>query len=177
MRHLGLFFLVLGCGGAPGAPDATVPSDVSGASDARAGDDAAAVELELGSGQSSWVDLPATGGRTELIHGPQGGYHVFGRVRFRGFDPDVTVTFRVQPAEGGPDLTSEESLGRVLRRGLVQTAAGYESSSPELVILTRIRGPTEVVGRMFNLSVSVRDRATDRVATASRLVTIVDEDP
>ncbi len=174
MRHLGLIFLVLGCGGAADAPDATVPRD---ATPAPPGDGAAAVELELGTGQSAWMDLPATGGRTELIHGPQGGYHVFGRVRFRGFDPDVLLTFRVEPAEGGPALTTDESLGRMLRRGLVQTAAGYESSSPELVILTAIRGPTEVVGRMFNLSVSVRDRATDRVMTASRVVTIVDEDP
>ena len=40
--------------------------------------------LELGSGQLAWEPLRPTGNRLELIHGPQGGYHVFGRVRFRG---------------------------------------------------------------------------------------------
>jgi hypothetical protein len=168
--------VVLGCPGPSPTPDATVPdAPVADTLDPE-GPPVPGVSVELGTGQSYWTELPPSGAETELIHGPQGGYHVFGRVRFRGFQPDVLVNFRVTAEGSSALLTEDAELPRIERRGLVRTEQGFESSSPELVILTRIRGPTEVVGRRHLLTVTVRERASGRVAGASRLVTIVDND-
>ncbi|MBI5516787.1 MAG: hypothetical protein HY909_23585 [Deltaproteobacteria bacterium] len=173
---LALAAALTGCpDGSPG-PDATAPDGARPDTGTQDSPLPPGVEVDLGTGQSYWTELPPTGAETELIHGPQGGYHIFGRVRFRGMQPDVLVSFQVTPAEGGPSLTDHEELPRIERRGLVRTEQGFESSSPELVILTRIRGPTEVVGRRFTLSVTLRERASGRVASASRAVTIVDND-
>lgn len=150
-------------------------------------DAAAAPSIELGSGQDGWQHLPATGGRTEIVFGPQGGYHIFGRARLRGFSPGlrgsaatsgVNLRFEVTPAEGGPALTDPGGVNRWEQTGLVRLSEGeYESAFAELVILTAIRGPLEVVGRSFRLEVIARENATGRTASASREVVIVDEHP
>ena len=49
---------------------------------------------------SSTINLN-TGGTIELIYGPQGGYHVWGRARFHGFEPDVDVAFAVTRLRDG----------------------------------------------------------------------------
>ena len=38
--------------------------------------------LDLGTGQLFFTALPPDGATTELIHGPQGGFHIFARLRF-----------------------------------------------------------------------------------------------
>lgn len=158
----------LGCGApdAPTTPDATPPTDAQGTT-----------SVELGTGQTDWLALPPSGGRVELIHGPQGGYHVFGRVRFRGLAPDVFVSFRVTPASGGEPLNVDESLRRQERRGLVRVGDFYESSSAELVILTRVNAAADAANRPFVFHATVRDATTGRTLAATREVTIVDDDP
>lgn len=44
-------------------------------------------EIWLGTGERSWEDLPDDG-RLELIHGPQGGYHVLVSLRAAGLAAD-----------------------------------------------------------------------------------------
>ena len=157
-----------GCSGGS-TPDAGMPSSVDGFAD---------IGLELGTGQLSYETVPPYGARVELIHGPQGGYHVYGRYRFAGFGPDINVTFRVTPAEGGAPVNDPTyRVHRLAGRGLAQWQSGWECSSPELVILTQVHGPGDVVGRRFRWEVFVQDVATQRVATAVREITIVDDVP
>ncbi len=156
---------VAGCDGGGGAPDATVHGDATYPTEA--GDPT----VVLGTGQENWEDIPPSG-LVQLIHGPQGGYHVFGRVRLRNFTPDVYVSFRVTPEDGGALINSEEPVHRVDRRGLVQVGDGYESSAPELVILTQIDEPAQVVGQRFILQATVRENVTRRMATTQRDILI-----
>lgn len=131
--------------------------------------------LEVGTGQSFWEPLP-DGAAMELIHGPQGGYHLFARIRQQALGGDVQVTFRVTPVEGGEALNDPTDRVRLIEnRGLIRTGAGWESSSALLVILTRIRGPSEVVGRRLVLEASVTPTGTAVPSTVRRTITVVDE--
>ncbi len=131
--------------------------------------------LEVGTGQSSWESL-TDGAPVELIHGPQGGYHLFARIREQRLGGDVQVTFRVTPVEGGEPVNDPADRIRLLEgRGLLRTTAGWESSSALLVILTRIRGPAEVVGRRFILEANVASTGSSTISTVRRTIAIVDE--
>lgn len=131
--------------------------------------------LELGTGQSSWEPLPE-GARVELIHGPQGGYHLFARFRQRQLGGDVQVTFRVFPSGGGEPVNDPTDRIRVLEgRGLIRTSQGWESSSALLVILVQVRNPSEVVGRSFVLEANVTPTGSGATATTRRTITIIDE--
>lgn len=161
--------LLAGC--SPPAPGA------DGGTDAGRADRPPVVDptLELGTGQSSWEDLPE-GAPVELIHGPQGGYHLFARIRERQLGGDVMVSFRVTPVDGGDAINDPEDRIRLLEsRGLLRTSTGWESSSALLVILTRIRGPSEVVGRRFVLEASATPAGSTAVSTVRRTVLVVDE--
>lgn len=149
----------------------------SSAGDENAPVDAGAPRVELGSGARAWQPLPLDGsGACELVHGPQGGYHIFGRVRYSGLPGDVYLAFRVVAIDGGEVFTDDVRLRRLLGRGLVQTATGYESATSELVIL-RIVVPAQVVGRKVRFEVRVTDAAGAAMAGDAREVTVVDEEP
>lgn len=131
--------------------------------------------LELGTGQSSWEGL-ADGASVELIHGPQGGYHLFARIRERGLGADVQVTFRVTPEGGGDPINDPDDRIRLIEgRGLIRSGQGWESASALLVILSRVRGPTEVVGRRFVIEARVAPTGSGAAASVRRTVTVVDE--
>ncbi len=136
------------------------------------------VRLALGSGQLYWEDLPP-GARVELIHGPQGGYHIFGRVRFDRLGPDVRVTFRVAPAEGGAPLNDPDDRIRLAEgRGLVPGNGVWECSNPLLVVLVAVNSSAAaaaLVGRRFRLEATVTSLASGQSATASREVIIVND--
>lgn len=152
--------------------ESAAPVDAGDAYDALA-----MIPLELGTGDHAYETVPPTGGTVELVHGPQGGYHILGRYRFRGFPPDVYVSFRVTPVEGGAPLNNpDERVRRAAPRGLVQVDGDWQNAFPELVVLTAIRSAEPVVGRTFRWDVFVRSAAGGSVATASREVTIVDDD-
>jgi hypothetical protein len=132
-------------------------------------------DLEPGTGQSTWESL-VDGARVELIHGPQGGYHLFARVRESRLGSDIQVTFRVTPAEGGAPINDPADRIRLLEgRGLLRTAQGWESSSALLVILVEVRDPATVVGRRFVLEIIASPTASSATATARRTITIVDK--
>lgn len=137
-----------------------------------------AVRLELGSGQLHWEDLdPPT--RVELIHGPQGGYHIFGRVRFDRLGPAVAVSFRVTPAGGGAPLNDPAERIRLAEgRGLVPTNGGWECSNALLVVLTGLHDETAaaaVVGQRFRFEATVTSVETGQSATTTREITIVND--
>ncbi|MDB4928679.1 MAG: hypothetical protein JWM10_1163 [Myxococcaceae bacterium] len=169
-----LVSLLLGAGS--GCSDAPPPSP-DAAVDAPRFDGAIIVDptLDLATGQSSWEAL-ADGAPIELIHGPQGGYHLFARIREQGLGADVQVTFRVTPADGGAPLNDPTDRIRLLEgRGLLRTSQGWESSSALLVILVAIRAPAEVVGRRFVLEAVVSPTGSGSSATVRRTIMIVDE--
>jgi hypothetical protein len=137
------------------------------------------VTVELGTGQLDWEDVPRTGARLELVYGAQGGYHVWGRVRFHGFAPDVDVNF------SAVDLTT----GRVLRtptmwaRRRIENGIGYAlesvgngtfATAAELVVLS-IDCANEVVGHQLQVRVLVRERASQRIAADMRTAFVIDE--
>lgn len=166
----------------PRPPDAAV--DASSTPDASASIDATCGGplVTLGTGQDAWQDIPCAGARVELVMGPQGGWHVYGRVRLRGVAPDVYLTFALTPEAGGaPVNLANETVRRIERRGLILVGDAYESSAGELVILAEGVRPPDVVGRRFRLAVRVErpDPAMVRVPVGGdeRLVTVVDERP
>ena len=137
-----------------------------------------AVSLEVGTGQATFEAVPPVGGSVELVHGPQGGYHFLGRCRFTGLPPDVYLSFRVTPVEGGDPVNNPaDRVHRMAQQGLVQDGDAWESAFGELVILTAIRSPADVVGRRFVWETSLQSAATHQVVTAQREITIVDEVP
>lgn len=140
--------------------------------------DASAPSAELGTGGRSWQALPSCGsGESEVVHGPQGGYHIFGRVRYRGLPSDVYVTYRVLSLDGARLLTDDrDRLRRSPGHGLLQTSGGFESTSGELVIL-QIQNPAEVTGQRFRFEVRVQDANGAAMISDAREVTIVDNEP
>ncbi|MBK8695027.1 MAG: hypothetical protein IPN17_22800 [Deltaproteobacteria bacterium] len=121
-------------------------------------------------------------GRVELVMGPQGGWHVYGRVRLAGITPDVYLTFALIPEGGGAPVNfANETVRRQERRGLTAVGDLYESSYGELVILADGVRPPDVVGRRFRFGVRIErpDATMVRVLVGSdeRAVTVIDEVP
>ena len=137
-----------------------------------------AVRLELGSGQLQWEDL-APAARVELIHGPQGGYHIFGRVRFDRLGPAVAVTFRVTPAAGGAPLNDPADRIRLAEgRGLIPANGSWECANALLVVLTTVNSQSAaaaLVNQRFRFEATVTSNDTGQSATTSREIVIVDD--
>jgi hypothetical protein len=141
-------------------------------------DNPISARLELGTGQLYWEDVLPTGSRLELIHGPQGGYHLFGRVRFSGIVAPVRLVFRVTPLAGGaPINTPTDSVALTPGRNLLPASNGqWETPGAQLVILTTITTPTSVVQRRFVLEATVTAiESPGQSVTTSREITIVDD--
>ena len=149
-----------GAGPSPTPSDASYPVDDAGS---------VLIPFELGTGANQWEDIPASDAHVKLIMGPQGGYHVLGRVRFSGFAPDVNLRFRVVDTSSGLVFnTPDDVLRRRDRQGLVNTGSAWESTSAELVIFTQIRSPSDSAGHRVRLDATLEEFATGRVARASR---------
>ncbi len=162
-----LVFALAGC------PSPKPPDDAAGDAIVALG------TADLGTGQLAWEPLAPSGTHVELIHGPQGGYHIFGRVRFDRLGPDVYVRFRVTPSAGGAPLNDPtERVHLVEGRNLMRTAAGWEAANAMLVVLTAVHGPAEVVGRSFRLEATITPSPAvpeTPGVTVSRDIVIVDE--
>lgn len=88
--------------------------------------------VEVGSGELAFASL-VDGGEILVVHGPQGGYHLVGSVRARGFDPgdpedlaapnNPVVAFRTW--WNGEDLT----LTGAYRQGLDPRVDGADTAS------------------------------------------------
>lgn len=166
--------LVMGCG-EPATPqdaglDARRPDDADG----NALDDPT---LELGAGQLDWEPLsPTAVTPSELIHGPQGGYHLFGRLRSMRLPDAVQVTFRVTDLTSGRVLNNpDERITLRNGRGLSGAPGAWATSNALLIILERIMGPAEVVGHVVEIEAFVRPLNDVRAARVVRRVRVVDK--
>lgn len=145
------------------------------------GPDGATSFVELGTGDTSFVDL-IDGGTIELVHGPQGGYHVWASCRIFGFDPNGRIVHYVVETPDGTVL-AETSLA-LMTRWLTPDEGGWMRVGDRVIF--DITGPADVVGDTVILRVALEDPeiadtgASDggvmraAVATAMHTVTIVD---
>lgn len=135
--------------------------------DAPVADFDAPPSLELGTGESSFVAVPS-GGSLELVHGPQGGWHVVLAARLSGFDPEGTVlTYGVYD---GTTLLTETPVAITVRR-LVRDGTAYLKLGDLLIFA--IGGPGEIVGRTVEIRAEIRS-GTTLLAMDRRTVSIVD---
>jgi len=177
VRHIGAAIVAAGlssCGVGAGADGGVVSLDAPPLPSCWAAVNAT-FPLELGTGEAAWESLPEEGGRAVVVRGPQGGYHIYGRVRSAAIGPDVRVSFRLRRADE-PDaavLNYDDPPARLrLGDGLAATPEG-NSTGALRVIFRALSGPAEVAGMPFRFEACLQDIATLRVATTARRIVIV----
>ncbi len=128
--------------------------------------------LVLGTGQASFVEL-AAGSDIELIHGPQGGYHVYTTALFGlGVSPEAYVLrYDVRRTDGTEIGTTQVML---LERRLARACGGWFRGG-DFVVLS-IACPVEVRDQEVDIVVRVFDGTTE-IASDTRRVRIVDLAP
>lgn len=124
--------------------------------------------VELGTGTSTFVAIPESGGTLELVMGPQGGYHVDVTVRAWDLDLDrPTLRYEVARVDGASlaDISIVDD-GRFVRDrdGFVRTGDFAQLD---------ITGPADVVGDEIVVRVTLTTRDGTSV-NDERRVTIVD---
>jgi hypothetical protein len=141
------------------------------------------VSIDLGTGQDDFEEIPRTGApNVQLIHGPQGGYHVWGRVKFSGFQPDVDIWFIATRLSDGVVLHDASVLlhrwiASGVSFGLADLGGGtFATEQGELIVL-QITCPAQVLGDQLFIRAFVRERATGRIAADWRTVTVVRDLP
>ncbi len=158
-----------GCGTDVGVADAGSLPDVDAACAVGGG---APPWLVLGTGQATFVDL-APGSDIELIHGPQGGYHVYTTALLGlGVSPDAYVLrYDVRRTDGTELGTTQVML---LERRLARACGGWFRGG-DFVVLS-IASPAEVIDQEVDVVVRVFDGTTE-IASDTRRVRIVDLAP
>lgn len=157
------------CGTTADAVDAGVVPDVDAACAVGGG---APPWLVLGTGGASFVELP-NGTDMELIHGPQGGYHVWTTALLGlGVSPDgYILRYDVTRTDGTALGTLQVAL---LERRLTRACGGWFRGG-DFVVLS-IAGPADVAGTDVDVSVRVMQDTTE-IASDTRRVHIVDTMP
>lgn len=135
--------------------------------------DAGPVSIELGTGTASFRSIPFDGAELELIHGPQGGYHIDVAVRWSGLHPEgLRLRYETRRASDDERLALAEFL---LHPGLVaRDGAGWLRTGDRTVFDTMDPRP------FVDLDVRVLVRATDArgvIAEDMRAVRVVDREP
>jgi hypothetical protein len=148
---------MVGCSAGPGAIDDE---------DAAA---APAPRVELGTGEVSFVPIAESGATLELVHGPQGGYHVL--VSVRVWDLDLDRVSLVYEVSAGTRALSRTPF--VLEASRFAREGDHVVRTGDFAILD-VTGPEDVAGQ--DVLVRVTATADDgSSATDARTVTVVDE--
>lgn len=132
------------------------------------GPDGALLWLEIGTGADRFVPL-ASGDALELVHGPQGGWHVELAVRITGSDPEGSI-LRLQVLDEGGVLVAETPIA-ILARRLVREGWTWLRTG-DIVILSMPDPPA-----VLDHDVTVRallEVGGEIVAADERVVRIVD---
>jgi hypothetical protein len=129
--------------------------------------------MEVGSGSFSFQPLTPGNEAVEVIHGPQGGYHVFGSLRVRdvALEPGVSVLFHFRPAEACDDIMLPEAKTPIdIAADAFRNAGdGWRAAYGFLVILDTTT-PDDLNGRRFVLGAEMTDAAGDVYRGESEVV-------
>jgi len=147
--------LIAGCGGEPSEPAETTT----------------APWVEVGQGETAFEAL-SDEDRIEIVHGPQGGWHVELASRFGGASPEGGVAvYRVW------DPSHEEPISYPIKAALddaiAQDDGSYEQAGMRTVFA--IDGPEEIVGMSWLVEAELV--VAGEAMVDERLVTLVDEQP
>ena len=159
---------VAGCGS---SGDPATPTDAGSAGDAAA----AAATVELGTGESAFVPIAMSGASLELVHGPQGGYHLSLTCRFSGLSPD-NLLVRYDVFEAGRmtmwNMTAEYVLApdRVTPDG-----AGFVRLGDRAVL--DITSPPDIVGHTVTVRVCLLPPGGAAKVVDSRAIVVTDDIP
>ncbi len=136
--------------------------------------------VALGTGQLEWEPLDGPDTTVELVFGPQGGFHVWGRARWSDEAPDVDISFRVTRLGDGAELHAGPPVRRRIadgvRLGAHPVEPGRLQTDAELVIL-QLSCARDLVGERVRFELFVRDRARGGVASVAREARVIDEIP
>ncbi len=174
MRGLLLvIFLLLG-----GCPSDDMAGD-SGGSDAAA--DAITLDagsgsgprVELGTGQTSFVEIPRSGASMEIVAGPQGGWHFY--VSARLYDLTVEGLLLSYRTEQDGMMISMPVQYLLSERRLVRDGAGWLRQGD--IVVFDITGPEDVVGELVDVFVVAEPPDGPPVMDSRMGVLVVDEEP
>jgi hypothetical protein len=148
--------------GGGGEPDAGPPGDAM----------AAMPRVELGTGGASYREIATTGATLELVHGPQGGFHVDVAVRFWDVEPDGTILGYVGRDTATDTVITlpsrfELSARRVVREGDHWVRAGD-------ILVFDAMSPDAVVGKTVEITATLEPTAGAPV-TDTRTIVVVDD--
>jgi hypothetical protein len=120
--------------------------------------------MEIGSGAFSFQELVPGNEEVELIHGPQGGYHVFGGVKVQAvpIDPGVTLLFHFRPVDTCTDimLPKAKTPIQVGENAFRNAGDGWLATYGYFVILDTTM-PDDLNGNRYVLGVEMTDAAGD----------------
>jgi hypothetical protein len=124
----------------------------AGLVDDRALDAPSAPSVELGTGLEAFVPIPDEGAELELVHGPQGGWHVHLSLRVRGFVPTGLIYEITRLSDG--ELVCMLPLG--VREGTFVERDGALERVGDFAIFS-ITSPEEIVGQDVLVRASLYD--------------------
>ena len=127
--------------------------------------------VELGTGRTSFVEIPESGATLELIAGPQGGWHIDVTARLWGLEIDgLILTYEIRRDGEMINLPRQFTL----REALVVREGDHWLRAGDFVPFD-IGMPSEVVGDTVTVHV-IAEHVDGPRAEDSRTVTIVDEE-
>jgi hypothetical protein len=133
--------------------------------------DAGPPELEVGTGDGAFVAL-SNGDSLELIHGPQGGWHVIVSARMSGVELDGAQLVIEVIAGDGAEVLARVSLA-LLERRLDREGPSYFKLNNFLIF--DVAGPSEIADR--DVVIRARLEAGGLVLEDERSATVIDALP
>ncbi|MEQ1564884.1 MAG: hypothetical protein ABMA64_04545 [Myxococcota bacterium] len=174
MRWWWLVGAVVGCGGPPSDSD-------SGNTDSCTSE---AIQLEVGTGEMQFLKL-AAGDPVTLVHGPQGGWHVWTAIQSKFSEPEVSILPSITvPSMGGLTLSGDQQAQFVALLYDEATCDGAFAGLRAYVDTDQATGPTgldlicALEGVEMELCVNVTDivdgRSADQCVTVTAELDAVD---
>lgn len=110
----------------------------------------------------------------ELVHGPQGGWHVELGVRFTGIDPlAITLVYEAHREDDG-ELVAQMRYGITPRRLGVD---GHHRLRAEDLVIFDIDSGDQVRSRRTTFTVRIEDESGAELASDTRTLRIIDREP
>lgn len=129
--------------------------------------------ITVGQGGSAYVPL-MDHDAVELVHGPQGGWHVELTARFWGLNPEgLLLSYEVTPLDGATPTTFPARY-MLTRQRVVPDGNGYVRLGDRAVF--DVTDTCNVVGRSFTVRVTAQD-VDGVMAQDARIVDVVDNAP